>query len=293
MTTLGQRIRGLFACLALLGLVVAFPAILIAIGFAPWDADLAELRRMLTRPDDGSLAFAAFAAVGWCAWAVVTGSVLLAAVAEVRRVPAPALPGLAMPQQFAAQLVGAAALLFMAAPTIAAACRVRLRTPSLLWRPCRLRRWAPRRSRRSQFRSVSVEPKSTAEKRQTREYTVARGDSLWRIAERLLGDGARFPELVGLNADVLDGRPDFITPGTVLRVPVVESSESETVVVEPGDTLSEIAEQELGDGTRYPEIFEASRATEQPDGAHLEDPDLIRPGWELTIPQAGRAGSVS
>ena len=47
MTTLGQRIRGLFACLALLGLVVAFPAILIAIGFAPWDADLAELRRML------------------------------------------------------------------------------------------------------------------------------------------------------------------------------------------------------------------------------------------------------
>ena len=68
---------------------------------------------------------------------------------------------------------------------------------------------------------VSVEPKSTAEKRQTREYTVARGDSLWRIAERLLGDGAGFPELVGLNADVLDGRPDFITPGTVLRVPVV------------------------------------------------------------------------
>ena len=61
-------------------------------------------------------------------------------------------------------------------------------------------------------------------------------------------------------------------------------------MVEPGDTLSEIAEQELGEGTRYPEIFEASRATEQPDGAHLEDPDLIRPGWELTIPAKGRAG---
>ena len=106
MTTLGQRIRGLFACIALLGLVVAFPAVLIAIGFAPWDADLGELRRMLTRPDDGSLAFAAFAAVGWGAWAVMTGSVLLAAVSEVRRVPAPALPGLGVPQQFAAQLVG-------------------------------------------------------------------------------------------------------------------------------------------------------------------------------------------
>lgn len=284
MTTLGQRIRGLFACLALLGLVVAFPAILIAIGFAPWDADLAELRRMLTRPDDGSLAFAAFAAVGWCAWAVVTGSVLLAAVAEVRRVPAPALPGLAMPQQFAAQLVGAAALLFVTVPTIAA-----LPSPPAHSVPA----VPPESPTATDIETVaaasaphaSVESRSTAEKPQTLEYTVARGDSLWRIAERLLGDGARFPELVGLNADVLDGRPDFITPGTVLRVPVVESSESETVVVEPGDTLSEIAEQELGDGTRYPEIFEASRATEQPDGARLEDPDLIRPGWELTIPQ--------
>ena len=284
MTTLGQRIRGLFACLALLGLVVAFPAILIDIGFAPWDADLAELRRMLTRPDDGSLAFAAFAAVGWCAWAVVTGSVLLAAVAEVRRVPAPALPGLAMPQQFAAQLVGAAALLFVTVPTIAA-----LPSPPAHSVPA----VAPESPTATDIEAVtaasaphaSVESRSTAEKPQTLEYTVARGDSLWRIAERLLGDGARFPELVGLNADVLDGRPDFITPGTVLRVPVVESSESETVVVEPGETLSEIAEQELGDGTRYPEIFEASRATEQPDGARLEDPDLIRPGWELTIPQ--------
>lgn len=285
MTTLGQRIRGLFACLALLGLVVAFPAILIAIGFAPWDVDLAELRRMLTRPDDGSLALAAFAAVGWGAWAVVTGSVLVAAVSEVRRVPAPALPGLALPQQFAAHLVGAAALLFVASPSIVAALpspaahsvpAVASESPTTAGIEAVTAASAPR---------ASVESRSTAETPQTREYTVARGDSLWRIAERLLGDGARFTELVDLNADVLDGRPDFITPGTVLRVPIVESSESETVVVEPGDTLSEIAEQELGDGTRYPEIFEASRATEQPDGARLEDPDLIRPGWELTIPR--------
>ena len=190
-----------------------------------------------------------------------------------------------MPQQFAAQLVGAAALLFVAAPTIVAAlpsppahsvAAVAPESPTPTGTEAVTAASAPR---------ASVEPKSTAEKPQTREYTVARGDSLWRIAERLLGDGARFTELVDLNADVLDGRPDFITPGTVLRVPIVESSESETVVVQPGDTLSEIAEQELGDGTRYPEIFEASRATEQPDGAHLEDPDLIRPGWELTIPQ--------
>ena len=65
MTNLLQRVRGLVACLALLLLVMGFPLILIAIGFAPWDADLSGLRSMLTRPDDGTLALAAFAGVGW------------------------------------------------------------------------------------------------------------------------------------------------------------------------------------------------------------------------------------
>ena len=69
---------------------------------------------------------------------------------------------------------------------------------------------------------ASDETKMTAEKPHTGEYIVARGDSLWRIAERVLGDGARFTELVDLNAHIVDGRPDFITPGTVLRVPIVE-----------------------------------------------------------------------
>jgi hypothetical protein len=55
-------------------------------------------------------------------------------------------------------------------------------------------------------------------------------------------------------------------------------------LVVPGDTLREIADAELGDPERYPEIFEASQAIEQPGGARLTDPDLILPGWTLRLP---------
>ena len=47
---------------------------------------------------------------------------------------------------------------------------------------------------------------------------------------------------------------------------------AEEYVVKPGDTLSEIAEAKLGDPMRYPELFEASRDTVQPDGAHSDRP---------------------
>ena len=76
-----------------------------------------------------------------------------------------------------------------------------------------------------------------------------------------LGDGARYVEIVDLNAEILDGRPDFITagPSSGFRAMHQQPATTERYVVEPGDTLSEIALDELGDATRYPEIFEASR----------------------------------
>ena len=91
---------------------------------------------------------------------------------------------------------------------------------------------------------------------------------------------------------MLDDRPDFIVSGSVLSIPqTIDLSgpeHDETYVVEPGDTLSEIAEAELGDPMRYPEIYEASRDTVQSNGHKLSDPDLIRPGWRLTIPGSER-----
>src|SRR5690606_1155368 len=91
--------------------------------------------------------------------------------------------------------------------------------------------------------------------------------------------------------------PDFITPGMQLFLPSDARPEAPvetagTVVVEPGDTLSQIALEELGDAGRYPEIFEASNDMVQPDGARLTDPDLLRPGWELTLPGSTMPGEA-
>ncbi|TDD66994.1 hypothetical protein E1262_20440 [Jiangella aurantiaca] len=62
-------------------------------------------------------------------------------------------------------------------------------------------------------------------------------------------------------------------------------------VVVDGDTLWEIAGARLDDPLRYPEIVAASSATVQPDGRRLTDPDLIVPGWTLTLPGADDAVS--
>lgn len=48
-----------------------------------------------------------------------------------------------------------------------------------------------------------------------REYTVKRGDSLWKIASTQLGSGSRYPEIVKLNGL----KNDTIYPGQVLKIP--------------------------------------------------------------------------
>jgi nucleoid-associated protein YgaU len=53
----------------------------------------------------------------------------------------------------------------------------------------------------------------------------------------------------------------------------------QTYTVKAGDTLSKIAKHLLGDANAYPAIFAANRD-------QLSDPDKIKPGQVLKIPQA-------
>lgn len=49
-------------------------------------------------------------------------------------------------------------------------------------------------------------------------HTVEKGDSLWKIAEKTLGSGARYKEIFEANRPMLSD-PDKIYPGQVLRIP--------------------------------------------------------------------------
>ena len=280
MSTLNSRLRGLAVTLALVAFMLGVPTILLAIEAIP---DLSAFSwSRLTAPDDGTVAIEVLAAVCWIAWAVFTCQLIASIVSQVRGMRTPRLPGLGMPQLAADRLVAAAALLFVAVPTANALLPQPRAEAAVIATPL------PDVSRGAAEPVASVAPSLTVVEDKTQpaveRYTVKRGDSLWRIAEDRLGDGARYVELVELNEAVLNGRPDFLLPGTVLKVPVAETEPTDAYVVQAGDTLSEIAEDELGDAAAYPSIFEASRATAQADGAHLTDPDLILPGWKLTIP---------
>ena len=49
-------------------------------------------------------------------------------------------------------------------------------------------------------------------------HTVEKGESLWKIAEKYLGKGARYPEIFEANRPMLQD-PDKIYPGQMLRIP--------------------------------------------------------------------------
>jgi len=64
----------------------------------------------------------------------------------------------------------------------------------------------------------AIYPKKAGEEYST--YTIVSGDSLWRIAARLLGDGRRYPEIKKLNGLT----SDIIHAGQKLKIPKAAAS---------------------------------------------------------------------
>ena len=295
------RLTGLLAAVAILAIVVGLPTALIALGSAPIPDSVPTLdhvRTALTRPDDGTLALAAVEVIAWAAWLFLSGAIAVEILARVRGVRVPHLPGLRMPQAAAQGLVGAAILLFVATPLAATPANAALaHTQTTTATAAQQAGQGAAAGSTAQPAAGTPMPATGAGAAgagsATVEHIVKRGETLWSIAEQHLGSGTRYTELAELNRAVLGPNPGFLTVGEALRLPALPPAAEHTVTVHPGDTLSEIALKELGHGDRYPEIFEASRATIQPGGQHLRDPDLIQPGWTLTIPADGNANATA
>ena len=248
------RLVGLLATLILLGIVIGLPALLLALGANPIPRSLPtleQLRSAVTTPDDGTLALGAIKVIAWVSWIILTGSILLEITARLRRLPAPRIPGLSVPQGAARRLVTAALLLFVIAPASATIATATPASPTSAATPAALSTTVERAPTTSP--TLAAAPAVTA----TRPtYTVRPGDTLSGIAERELGDAARWHDIADLNPAVAR-HPDLIHAGTVLVMPSSTPAgvSSHTYVVRKGDTLSGIAERELGDADKYPLIF--------------------------------------
>lgn len=116
-------------------------------------------------------------------------------------------------------------------------------------------------------------------------YMVQRGDNLWNIAQKHLGDGSKWTEIYKMNSDAIGSNPDLIFSGTELKLPGVgdQIADAGKYVVKPGDNLWDIAQKQFGDGSKWGDLYKANADV---IGAN---PSLIQPGQQLSMPGAGEA----
>lgn len=68
-------------------------------------------------------------------------------------------------------------------------------------------------------RPAPAKKRPPAQKPQPKTYTVVRGDSLWKIAQKNLKSGSRWGEIYNLNKKVIGKNPNLIYPGQKLVLP--------------------------------------------------------------------------
>lgn len=122
----------------------------------------------------------------------------------------------------------------------------------------------------------------------SRTIKVESGDNLSQLAQRHLGSSARWRELLAANSDQLDRDTD-LRAGMELKLPSGSSSSAVAsreptrrsapapYVVQPGDSLSKIAQVKLGDKEQWQSIYNLNKAK-------IKDPANIQVGVVLTMP---------
>lgn len=132
-------------------------------------------------------------------------------------------------------------------------------------------------------------PQTAASRQQT--VVVQAGDTLSGLAAKYMGSSGKWNELLKANSDKLDSARDLRvgmtivipgTPGSIAAAPaarqvVSRSNEPVVYTVQSGDTLIQIAQEQLGDSSRYKAIYEANRD-------QMKNENALRPGMKLRMP---------
>ncbi|MEW2093666.1 LysM peptidoglycan-binding domain-containing protein [Streptomyces sp. NPDC006682] len=276
-------------------------------------AGIDALGNLLGTQDSGQVFLLVLAAAGWVGWGMFAVSVLVEIPAQLRGRTAPQLR-LLVGQRAAATLVGAVLLALPTGTALAASASPAAAAPAVAT-------VAPASTSTQQDTAKQTESDASRQAAHTVADTKP-AESLWSIAQDRLGDGNRWEEIAALNdgRTMSDGqtfRADLpIHPGWILHLPSdarptmpvagpdvddgeegglraqgggKQAATGEEYVVEAGDSLSKIAADELGDESKYPEIFELNKGEAQPDGGHFTNPDSIFPGQNLTLPATATA----
>lgn len=298
--TLGRVLKALGSLLVLLGAVGGLPLLLAWATPVVWESSHDDLAHLLDRQDTGQSVLMLLIMVGWIGWAQFAFCAVREIVAQLRGRTWHVPRGLGASQRAAATLIGGILILLptnsaLAAPAQAAG-------PSLS---------AAKVPGPSQAEQPAEQVQEAGSSPPGPPRTVRPGESLWSIAERELGDGERWREIAALNEDRVmpDGQAfranSFLQPGWQLLMPetaaaagglhvqlagrasTASGASEHTVTVHEGDYLSKIAEEELGDGERWRELFNASKGKSQPHGLPaITDPDVIYAGQQITVPEA-------
>lgn len=145
----------------------------------------------------------------------------------------------------------------------------------------------------------------------TQQYVIKKDDTLWKIAQKLLGSGYRWKYLYEFNKERIKD-PNRLTAGTIIVIPIEQGAGEEKLeeeatpletseqaqtadkakevsneesaarpprqyTIKKKDSLWRIALQELGDGKRWKEIYEFNKDK-------IKDPNKLRSGQTIYIP---------
>jgi LysM repeat protein len=297
-----RLIKAAGALLVLVALLAGFPGLLLATTGNPWPAGGLDELELMTN----SAVLGLVSVLGWFFWAQAVLCTLWEMPAALRGIEAPRVPIALGGQQHAIRwlvhtILAVGVTSSVLAPSVASRAEAAPAAPSHSVThladhagPAADTTLTDNRHTDQKSAAKDTQHHRTAKDASPRVTTV-KGDTLWGLAETHLGDGFRWREIAELNQGqkMSHGRtftnPRNIEPGWELTLPTDATNLPGTateheVVVEPGDTLSEIAEDELGNADLWPNLYEENK-----DVIGL-NPDLIHPGQVIELP-AARTGS--